>query len=120
MPWTKPGRRETATFKRKTFLTALTASGAAYLAQSAADAQSPPPGAPSPSPAASDGAKPASAAALATATAMRVFDPGLSDAQIARIAADIDEQNAYGSALNPKKAPLRNADEPVTTFTVPE
>lgn len=61
-----------------------------------------------------------SAVAAALAAAMRRFDPGLSDEQVARIAADIDAQNALGAALNPPRKPLRNGDEPATVFVVPD
>jgi hypothetical protein len=59
---------------------------------------------------------------------MRRFDPRLSDAEIARIAAGIDEQRANGAAVHrsrgadgvaaTKQKRLSNADEPVTRFSV--
>ena len=49
---------------------------------------------------------------------MRRFDPKLTDDQIDTIAREIDENASAGARLNPKKKRLRNADEPVTTFTV--
>ncbi len=79
---------------------------------------------PAPIPAATGGAtsrrKPPSAAALAVAATMRRFDPKLSDAQVERIARDIDDDNGAGARLNPKKARLKNWDEPVTSFELPE
>ncbi len=59
-----------------------------------------------------------SAAALAVAATFRRFDPKLDDAEIATIARGIDDSVKAGTTLNPKKKPLRNGDEPVTTFTV--
>jgi hypothetical protein len=124
---------------RKRFLSALTAGGAALAlaarrsagaapagqaspaAPSAPASGGPvsPPAAPPASPASpgSEAEKAPSAAALAAALTMRRFDPALSDAQIARIARDIDDGRA-GEALNPKKKPLLNSDEPVTIFRV--
>jgi len=70
-------------------------------------------------------AEPPSAAALAAAEGMRRFDPRLSDAEIARIAAGIDEQRANGARCSgadetgaTKQKRLSNADEPVTCFRV--
>lgn len=60
-----------------------------------------------------------SAAALAMAATFRAFDSELSDDELRRIAARIDE-NRMGAALNPKTRPLRNADEPVGRFAVAE
>ena len=51
---------------------------------------------------------------------MRRFDPKLDDAEVSRIAAAIDEQNAGGAALRSKRRPLRNSDAPVTRFELPE
>ena len=62
--------------------------------------------------------KPPSDVALATAWAMRRFDPKLTDDQIDTIARAIDENASAGARLNSKKKRLRNADEPVTTFAV--
>ena len=62
--------------------------------------------------------KPPSEAAVASARAMRRFDPKLTDDQIDTIARAIDENAGVGASLNPKKKRLRNADEPVTTFAV--
>lgn len=56
---------------------------------------------------------------LAAARSMRRFDPKLTDEQIDTIARAIDENAFAGARLNPKKKRLRNADEPVTTFSVP-
>jgi len=105
---------------RKHFIATVAATGAALaLARSeAAAAESTPTASGAmPSPAASE--KPPSAVALAVAAGMRRFDPKLSDAEIAGIAKDIDENSQLGAALNPKKKRLRNSDGPVTIFTVP-
>jgi hypothetical protein len=106
---------------RKQFLTTVGATGAALAltqgARASAADPSPVPSPPPPSPAATE--KPISAAARATAATMRRFDPKLSDAEIERIARDIDDGASAGEALNPKKKRLRNGDEPVTTFAVP-
>jgi hypothetical protein len=112
---------------RKRFLSALTAGGAALAlaarrsAGAAPAAPSAPvsgdPAAPPPTSSGTAAEKAPSAAALAVALTMRRFDPALSDAQIARIARDIDDGRA-GGALNPKKKPLLNSDEPVTLFRV--
>ena len=88
---------------RKAFLSSV-ASGAALLLAAPAPAQSASP------------AKAPSAAALAIATAMRRFDPKLSDAQIQRIAKDIEANQKGAAELNPPKKRLQNWDEPVTTF----
>jgi hypothetical protein len=116
---------------RKRFLATLSASGALLAGARAASAASPPPigsgGEPAPpstpppasaKPAAKPGSKGPSAAALAVAASMRRFDPNLSDGELATIAKNIDDAWDAGAALNPKKTPLHNWDEPVTTFTV--
>jgi hypothetical protein len=114
---------------RKQFLSALTAGGAAVALATGAKAQpststpaaaGSPPAAPAgkPAPAATASEKPPSAAALAVAATMRRFDPKLSDAQVERIARDIDDAGQFGPALNPKKKPLQNGDEPVTLLRV--
>jgi len=96
---------------RRQFLATLTAGSAVLMT-----AGTPPPAKPAPSPS----AKPPSPAALAIAATMRRFDPKLSDAEIATIAEGIDEGAGFGAALNPKKKRLRNWDEPVTRFEVPQ
>ena len=48
---------------------------------------------------------------------MRRFDPKLSDAEVATIAAAIDDNAGAGAALNPKKHRLKNSDEPALVFT---
>jgi hypothetical protein len=113
---------------RKQFMVTVAASGAALAmarkalsaaepAPTASATEKPPPagGAPSPKPT----QKPPSATALAVAATMRRFDARLSDAEIAAIAKDIDENAQAGAALNPKKKRLKNSDQPVTVFTVP-
>jgi len=108
---------------RKHFLTTVGATGAALAlaasgrASAAGADASPAPGAPPPSPAPTE--KPVSASALAIAATMRRFDPKLSDAEVERIARDIDDGAGLGTALNPKNKRLRNGDEPVTSFAVP-
>jgi hypothetical protein len=55
-----------------------------------------------------------SAEARAGALAMRRFDPGLTDAQLAQIARSIDRQRGLGATLAPTRKPLANAVEPIT------
>jgi hypothetical protein len=107
---------------RRAFLAAVSATGVALLAAKAsADPTGPPQPAASPSgapPAATQTPKPPSEAALATARAMRRFDPQLTEAQIERIARDIESNAKAAVALNPGGRALHNWDEPVTTFAV--
>jgi hypothetical protein len=49
---------------------------------------------------------------------MRRFDPKLTQGELDKIAHAIDDNGKGALALNPKKRPLRNAEEPVTTFAV--
>ena len=51
---------------------------------------------------------------------MREFDPSLSDKELDTIAAGIDGNLEVGPAINRKGRVLKNWDEPVTTFEVPE
>jgi hypothetical protein len=104
---------------RKQFLATVGAGGAA-LALSTRRKSSAAEPAPAATPAATAAPteKPISAAALAVAATMRRFDSKLSDAEIEKIARDIDDSSQLGAALNPKKTRLRNSDEPVTTFSV--
>jgi len=74
--------------------------------------------APTASPVASPAPKPPTARALAVAAGMRAFDSELTDAQVQKIASAIDDNAKAARALAPKKKPLRNSDEPVTTFAV--
>ena len=105
---------------RKQFIATVAASGAALaLARSEARATESTPAASGAMPSPTASAKPPSGAALAVAAGMRRFDPKLSDAEIAGIAKDIDENAQLGVALNPKKKRLRNSEGPVTIFTVP-
>jgi hypothetical protein len=105
--------------KRRSFLAAV-ASGAVGLSLAAlepAGAQT------SPSPGPSGSAKPPSSAALAAASAMRSFDPALTDVEIEAIATGIDANRESAAALDSKKKRLTNADEPVLHFAagvVPE
>jgi hypothetical protein len=94
---------------RKSFLTAVGAAGLTLLADGPADAQA----AVTPT---SRHAKAASALGLAAASAMRRFDPELSDAEVEKIAHAIDDNVKAGQSLNPKARPLHNGDEPVLTF----
>lgn len=113
---------------RKTFLTGLGVAGAAIALGRAAEAQqtptpaatsSPRPAVPAPPPKrVARPAKRPSAAALAVAATFRRFDPRLDDAEVETIARGIDDSVKGGTTLNPKKKPLGNGDEPVTTFTV--
>jgi hypothetical protein len=57
-----------------------------------------------------------SAAALAIAATFRAFDPHLTEDELRKIARNIDD-NRTGAALDPKKKPLRNSDEPVVRFS---
>ncbi len=59
-----------------------------------------------------------SAAARAQAAAMRRFEPGLCDAEIATIARGIDDNLAAGPLLAGRSHPLRNGDAPATVFVV--
>jgi len=60
----------------------------------------------------------ASAVARAQAAAMRRFEPGLSDADVATIAHGIDDNLAAGALLAGRSHPLRNDDAPATVFIV--
>jgi hypothetical protein len=114
---------------RRGFLAALTplwAAGTAAVIAARARAQTPAPAAKkSRAPGAirrgTESEAPApSAAALALAARARGYDPQLTDVQIEAIARGIDANRAAGSALNPKRKPLRNGDEPVTRFAAAE
>lgn len=115
---------------RKTFLAGIGIAGVAIAFGRAAEAQqeatpaattSPRPAIPAPPPKRiARPAKRPSAAALAVAATFRRFDSRLDDAEIETIARGIDDGVKAGTALNPKKRPLRNGDEPVTIFTVTE
>jgi hypothetical protein len=85
-------------------------------------AAAPPSAAPSPpvpSPSSSATKKKVSALARDFAARMREFDADLSDQQIEKIAASIDDNLKIGKNLNPKGRALKNSDEPATTFEVP-
>jgi len=56
---------------------------------------------------------------MAFSLTFRAFDGALTDADVETIARGIDRKRAAGSILNPKGALLKNADEPITRFTVP-
>ncbi len=56
--------------------------------------------------------------ARALAAGMRDFDSRLGDAELLQIARLIDEQRAASGKLNPRRARLRNAEEPVSRFGV--
>jgi hypothetical protein len=56
--------------------------------------------------------------AFAAARAMKRFDPSLTDEEILKIARDVADARSAARNLNPKKNPLRNAEEPVTRFVV--
>lgn len=85
-------------------------------------AASPPTAAPSsaPSPAASPSKKKVSALAREFAAKMRAFDPQLTDKHLQDIAAGIDDTLKTGERINPKGRALKNWDEPVPFFEVPE
>jgi hypothetical protein len=106
---------------RKAFLAALGAAGLSLVAEERAQAQTAAPSEPAPAAQPSASAKPAkppSAAAFAIAATMRRFDPKLTQGELDKIAHAIDDNGKGALALNPKKRPLRNAEEPVTTFVV--
>jgi hypothetical protein len=108
---------------RRSFLGAVSGVAASVLLAAQADAQAPapvaPPGSPPPSPASGASPKPASAVAAAVAASMRRFDAGLSDKDVDTIAHAIDDNRRGAARLNPRKATtLKNADEPVTRFSV--
>ena len=102
---------------RQSFLAALGTGAALASLGARVDAQPVAPATGSPSPAESATPKPPSAAAVAVAAGFRRFDPQLTDAEIAELSRDLDQIAGAGAALNPKKKPLRNSDEPVTRFS---
>jgi hypothetical protein len=108
---------------RRSFLGAVSGVAASVLLAAQADAQAPapvvPPASPLPSPAPSASPKPPSAVAAAIAASMRRFDTALSDKDVDTIARAIDDNRRGAARLNPRKATtLKNADEPVTRFSV--
>ena len=108
---------------RRSFLGAVSGVAASVLLAAQADAQVPapvaPPASPLPSPAPSASPKPPSAAAAAIAASMRRFDAALSDKDVDTIARAIDDNRRGAARLNPRKATtLKNAEEPVTRFSV--
>lgn len=106
---------------RRSFLGAVASGGVSVALIGKADAQSAPAAAPSasPQPNAAATQKPISPEAMAMALTYRRFDAALSDAEIETIARGIDRKRGAGALLNPKGALLKNADEPITRFTVP-
>ncbi len=72
----------------------------------------------SPHPSSSASPKP-SAEAIAVALTFRGFDAALTDDDLETIARSIDRKRGAGNLLNPKGTLLKNADEPITRFTVP-
>jgi hypothetical protein len=107
---------------RRSFLGAVSGVAASVMFAAQADAQTSAPAAPAsplPSPAPSGSPKPASAVAAAIAASMRRFDAALSDKDVDTIAHAIDDNRRGAARLNPRKATaLKNADEPVTRFSV--
>ena len=93
---------------RRQFLTAIAGGSAAVMFARGAQADIPPP-TPSPAP---------SGNALAFAQHMRAYDPKLTDADIATIAKQIDDNGKAGKQLNPASKRLANGDEPATIFRV--
>jgi len=106
---------------RRGFLATLSAiSGAAWGLGVSAKAEPPAAGAATPSSPPAPKPQPLpSAASLAIAATFRRFDPKLSDDELHKIAANID-QSRTGAVLNPKKKPLRNSDEMVVRFAADE
>ncbi len=103
---------------RKSFLRRATAAGVSLaFAASAkpADARETAPAARSPRP--EPARKPPSETARAQAASMRRFDAKLTDAELDTIARGIDGA-AAGAVLGGGKHPLRDGEEPVTTFVV--
>jgi hypothetical protein len=93
---------------RRTFLIASGAAGfAAMLARSDRTA------------ALAETAKVPSEMARGVAATMRRFDANLSASDLATIARGIDDANVASAALRTKRRPLRNGEEPVTSFVVP-
>jgi len=111
---------------RKRFLSAIASATAALTltARKGGAQPSPVPRASAlPAAAASPNASPSpkpSEAALATAALMRAFDSKLSEAELRTIAGNIDSNRKEGRTLNRGKRRLKNSDEPVTTFRVPQ
>ena len=68
--------------------------------------------------AAGGGGKPPTAAALALAATMRGFDRALSATELDTIARGIDAMRALGPQFNPRRQPLRNAEEPIAQVHV--
>lgn len=64
--------------------------------------------------------KPPSDAAKGLAEIAHSFDANLSDKNVDDIARGIDYNLSLGKYVNPKGRALKNWDEPVTTFSVPE
>ncbi len=98
---------------RKQFIAA-----AAAVPLVAAAPPSPKPAAPEPTP--TPKKSQVSEAARGLAAQMRRFDSSLSDKELEEIAAGIDGNLKIGGAVNPHGTTLKNWDEPVTTFEVPE
>lgn len=72
-----------------------------------------------PSPQASPSPTPApSASAREFALRMRAFDPKLTDAEIAAIAAGVEANWKLGDTINHKGRTLKNSDEPDPSFRV--
>lgn len=99
---------------RKVFLTA--AASLPLLAAAPATPQT----VKTPSPKPSPSPKPPSELARSFAERMRVFDRNLSEKNLHDIAAGIDGNLEIGNAVNPKGRTLKNWDEPVTIFVVPQ
>lgn len=89
--------------------------GVSLLAADGA-AQAPP--AASASPFVKPSGKPPTAVAVAIAATTRSFDRTLSDAELDTIARGIDALRDLGPQLNPRKHPLRNAEEPIAQVHV--
>ncbi|HKU66363.1 MAG TPA: hypothetical protein VJP85_01160 [Candidatus Baltobacteraceae bacterium] len=83
-------------------------------------APSPQPGAavPAPTQTPAPNKRKISEAAKALAARMRTFDSHLSDEQLEKIAAGIDDNLKTGASVNPHGGVLKNWDEPVTVFEV--
>lgn len=103
---------------RKSFLAAAASLPlvAAVPSPSASPADAPSKVVPSPKPT----PRPPSQAARALAARMQAFDKKLTEKNLDDIARGIDYNLYAGREINPKGEVLKNWDEPVTRFAVPE
>ncbi len=98
---------------RRIFLAGAALGVGAALLPSAPMAEPSPAATPSPAPVPTP-----SPGALDLARSMRRFDPQLTEPQIEKIAAGIEQGYTFGSSLNPHGTFLQNGDAPVPQFEV--